>query len=273
MSERETGVCGLKNHQPLPPALLIPLTSTHSSHLLNLLRLQPNRLIIHKDPLPLIRFRLPPPPHLRRKLLHRLPVNSLKQNPRRLGHTGLHTQRNAQLHRVRVAEFQVNELLAGVGGRDGRGGGFDGGAVADADEAENAHVAGGDAGDGVLEEGAGCSCSVGGCQLKILMLARVSSLFLSTREAGIITPTETETERALDTSERIPKADGDNNGKEILTPHSPLVFLIRILHADVDFLGRFVMFGFQVRWERHGQLSCAEHHHKVSHGHIEHANT
>lgn len=61
---------------------------------------------------------------------------------------------------MRVSDFEGDERLGGVGGdRDGDGGGFDGGAVADANEAEDGGVAFGDAEDVVGEVGACRSCN------------------------------------------------------------------------------------------------------------------
>ena len=58
-----------------------------------------------------------------------------------------------------VPEFEVYVLLACVfGAGDRRGVGFYAGAVADAHEAQDAEVAGADAADGVLEEGAHRAC-------------------------------------------------------------------------------------------------------------------
>ncbi len=55
---------------------------------------------------------------------------------------------------MRVADFEGDEFLAGVGGLLGKGGGLDGRAVADADEAEDGGVAFAYAEDVVLEVGA-----------------------------------------------------------------------------------------------------------------------
>lgn len=56
-----------------------------------------------------------------------------------------------------VADFQCYELLAFEFGSTCGGGGFDGGAIADADEAEDGGVAFGDAEDVVVEVGACCA--------------------------------------------------------------------------------------------------------------------
>ncbi len=131
------------------------LDYTHS--LLNLLRLQPYSLPIHKDPLSFIRLRLPPRPDLRSELLDIPFIRPLQQDPCRLRRARFHALRNAQLHGVRVPELQIYELLRREGRGDGCGGGLDCRAVADTDEAEDGDVAFGDAGNGVLEEGAYCS--------------------------------------------------------------------------------------------------------------------
>lgn len=56
---------------------------------------------------------------------------------------------------MRVADFEGDVFLAWVGCRGGGGGGLDGRAVADADEAEEGVVAFGDADEVVGEVGAG----------------------------------------------------------------------------------------------------------------------
>lgn len=65
---------------------------------------------------------------------------------------------------MRVADFERDEFLAGVGGSFGDGGGFDGGAVADADEAQDGGVAFADAEDVVGEVGADGACENSLCQ-------------------------------------------------------------------------------------------------------------
>jgi hypothetical protein len=58
---------------------------------------------------------------------------------------------------VRVADFQIYELLAGIFRLDSCGCIFDGGTESDTDETENRAVAFAYAEDVVLEVGAGCT--------------------------------------------------------------------------------------------------------------------
>ena len=120
-------------------------TQSNPDPLLNLLSLQFYRLIINKNALPLIRLGLPPLPDLGRKLHHHLLLHALEQYSRRLGRARRHSFRNAKLDGVRVADFERDEFLTRVGGLFCDGFGFDGGAVADADEAEDGGVAFADA--------------------------------------------------------------------------------------------------------------------------------
>lgn len=69
----------------------------------------------------------------------------------------LHSFRNREFDRMRVADFQVDELLAGEGRRDGRSGRFDCGSIPYADETQDRGVSFGDAEDVVVEVGAGCA--------------------------------------------------------------------------------------------------------------------
>ena len=103
--------------------------------LLDLLRLQLNRLPIHKYSLALVRFRSPPYPDLSGKLVHNLLVWSLQQDPRRLWCASCHSHGYSQLDRMRVAHFQRNEFLAWIFRLFGDSGRFDSGSEADSHEA------------------------------------------------------------------------------------------------------------------------------------------
>lgn len=146
-----------------------PFPASPPPHLLDLLRLQLDRLIIHKDTLALVRLRHAPLPNLRREAIHNLLLNPLEQYPRRLRRARLDLPRYPELDRVRVAYFQRDELLAGVFGLFRAGAGFDGGTVADADEAQDCAVAFGDAEDVVLEVGADGAFLEGGAGVYALV--------------------------------------------------------------------------------------------------------
>jgi hypothetical protein len=60
---------------------------------------------------------------------------------------------------VRVAHFQVDELLTWELGLDGRSGGFDRGTETDTHETENGAVSFADTEDVVLEVCPGCTCT------------------------------------------------------------------------------------------------------------------
>lgn len=125
---------------PQPPKIKRPES-------LNFLRLQPDRLPIHKDPFALIRLRPPPRPDPGRELVHHLLHGALQQNPRRLRNTRRHAPRHAEFDRVRKAALQVEEPLAREFRGDRGGRGFEGGAVADPNHAEDGGVAFGYADD------------------------------------------------------------------------------------------------------------------------------
>ena len=97
------------------------LNKNTSLQLFDLLRLQLNSLPINKYPLPLIRLRHSPLPNPRRKLIHHLLLRSLQQYPRRLRYACFHPQRNTELNRMGVADFERDELLARILWLDGDG--------------------------------------------------------------------------------------------------------------------------------------------------------
>lgn len=102
--------------------------------LLDLLILQLDRLLVDEDALPLIRFRHPPFPYMRRELHDGMSVHPLQQYPRRLGCACLDALWYSQLDGMRVSDFEVHELLARELGLFRRCGRFDGGSVANANE-------------------------------------------------------------------------------------------------------------------------------------------
>src|SRR2546430_2642789 len=90
---------------PVPRDWLLP------RYLLDLLALQLDRLIIHKNTLSLVRFRHPPLANIGGKLHDHLLLHALQQDPCWLGCRSLHSAWHSKLDRVRIAHFEVYELL------------------------------------------------------------------------------------------------------------------------------------------------------------------
>jgi hypothetical protein len=116
-----------------------------SQPLLDLLSLQLDSLPIHKDALPLIRFRDSPLPNLGRKLHENFPLYSLQQYTRRLRHRSLHALGNRQLDWMRISDLQTDEFLAFVFGGYGGGFAFNCGPVSYTYKSQNRGVPFGDA--------------------------------------------------------------------------------------------------------------------------------
>jgi len=85
-----------------------------SVRLFDLLLLQLDGLVVHKDSLPLVRLRHSPPPNPGCERVHDLLVDALEDDPRWLRHAGRDALRYAHLDRMREAELEDDELLAGV---------------------------------------------------------------------------------------------------------------------------------------------------------------
>lgn len=103
-----------------------------NNHLLNLLRLQSDRLPIHEDTLALVWLWRSPLANLRRKLRHILFVGALEQENGWLGRANFDALRDRQFDGVRESDLQVHKMLAFVFQCWYRnGGGLDGGPVTD----------------------------------------------------------------------------------------------------------------------------------------------
>lgn len=78
------------------------------------LRFHSYRLIVHKDSLSLVRLRLPPFSDLCCKLSHHLLLTPFQQYSCGLRYTSFDTKRYWHLDRMRISQFQGDELLSGI---------------------------------------------------------------------------------------------------------------------------------------------------------------
>ena len=96
-----------------------PHIYSYSNASLDLLCLELDRFVIHKDALALVRLRDPPLPDVGRELFHHLLHRPFQQYTCWLRRACFHIQRDAELDRMRVADFQGDKLLSWVFWLDG----------------------------------------------------------------------------------------------------------------------------------------------------------
>ena len=89
-------------------------TQSLRTSLFDLLRLQLDSLPIHKNTLPLIRLRFPPPPNLGREHVNDFPLHPFQKDPCGLWRTSSHPHRHPQLDGMRVSNLQRDKLLSRV---------------------------------------------------------------------------------------------------------------------------------------------------------------
>ena len=109
----------------------------HSNASLDLLCLELDRFLIHKDALALIRLRNPPLPDVGRELFQHLLLRAFQQYARWLRRARLHAQRDAKLDRMRVADLQGDKLLSRVFWLNGDCRGFDRRSVSHSDQSQD----------------------------------------------------------------------------------------------------------------------------------------
>lgn len=123
-----------------------------ASRLFDLLRLELDSLSVDENTLALVRLGASPFSDLGRELGHNPLVDTLQQDSGRLRCARNNTLGDTQFNRVRKADLEGNELLAGVVGLDGGRLVLDGGPVTDTNHTQHTDVALGDAEDVILKE-------------------------------------------------------------------------------------------------------------------------